>query len=164
MTSPQGEHSPPPDTDVEPVTLDRVCDILLNDGIEYSTEEVEDTSGNPRTVVRTGYQNAAIAFALEEERLVCDSLWRGQVPLDSAAPLMAAVNQWNETQFTPTLRFFEQQGSHLVVSAYRQIRSAEGLSRNQLGAFSLSSLEATAAAFSFIEEQFPALVSWRYTP
>lgn len=51
-----------------------------------------------------------------------------------------------------------------MVSAYRQVNASEGLTRDQLGAFILSSLDAVAAAFSYVEEQFPDLVTWRYQP
>ena len=140
-----------PDT----VTPERIEEILLTEGIEFEREG---------QVIRTGFANSAIAFTLDNDRLVCDSLWRGQVALSDGAGLMHALNQWNQNQITPTLRFFEQQGSHLVVSAYRQVYAGEGLTRDQLGAFILSSLEAVAAAFSYVEEQFPDLVTWRYQP
>lgn len=139
----------------ETVTLEHIEEILLTEGIEFEQEG---------PVLRTGFANAAIALTLDNDRLVCDSLWRGHVSLSDGAGLMQALNQWNQHQITPTLRFFEQQGSHLVVSAYRQTNISEGLSRGQLGAFVLSCLESVDAAFSYVEQQFPDLVTWRYQP
>lgn len=150
-----------PETPVADVTLDRVAEILQLEGLEYE-EDVSGTGEDARTTLRTGYANSAIAFTLDEGKLVCDSLWRGIVALNDGASLMATVNQWNQSQFTPVLRFFEQQGSHLVVSAYRQVGVQHGLSRNQLGAFVLSSIETINESFAYVEEQFPELVTWRY--
>lgn len=141
------------------VTIDRVAEILVTDGIEYETEDV---SG--RAVLRTGFNNSAIALTIDDDALVCDSLWRGHVGLNDGAALMAVVNNWNQSQISPVLRFFEQSGQSLVVSAYRRIGVSEGLSRNQLGAFVLSSLNAVNEAFAAVEKQFPELVTWRYTP
>lgn len=143
------------DTDISEVNLERIEEILLTEGIEFKQEG---------RVLRTGFNNCAIALTIADDRLVCDSLWRGQVALGDGAGLLYALNEWNQTQITPTLRFFEQQGSHLVVSAYRQVNVSEGLSRNQLGAFVLSSLETVAAAFAHVEDRFPDLVTWRYQP
>lgn len=150
------------DTPTE-VTVERVAEILVTDGIEFETEHLDDQRG-AREVIRTGFNNSAIAFTLDDGALVCDSLWRGQVGMADGAALMAAVNNWNQTQIAPVLRFFEQQESHLVVSAYRRIGITEGLSRNQLGSFVLSSLNAVNDAFAALEKQFPELVTWRYTP
>ncbi|AIT61169.1 YbjN domain-containing protein [Corynebacterium doosanense] len=139
--------------DIAEVTLERIEEILLTEGIECVQEG---------RVLRTGYSNSAIALTIDNDRLVCDSLWRGQVALSDGAGLMHALNQWNQNQIAPTLRFFEQEGSHLVVSAYRQANVSEGLSHDQLGAFVLSCLETIDAAFSYVEQQFPELVTWRY--
>lgn len=145
------------------VTTQRVSEILVTDGIEFDTEDVSDPRGE-RTIIRTGFNNSAVAFTIDGDVLVCDSLWRGQVGLSDGAALMAAVNTWNQTQIAPVLRFFEQEKSHLVVSAYRHIHVGAGLSRNQLGAFVLSSLNAVNDAYAAVEKQFPELVTWRYTP
>lgn len=150
-----------PDTPVTEVTLERVAEILRLEGIEYE-EETTGVGDTARPTVRTGFANSAIAFTLDEGKLVCDSLWRGMVALNDGAGLVATVNQWNQTQFTPVLRFFEQQSSHLVVSAYRQVGITEGLSRNQLGSFVLSSVNAVNEAYAAVEKQFPELVTWRY--
>lgn len=150
-----------PETPVAEVTLDRIAEIFSLEGMEY---EIESDSDSGRETLRTGYANSAIAFTLDDGKLVCDSLWRGIVAVSDGASLVATVNQWNQAQFTPVLRFFEQQGTNLVVSAYRQVGVAHGLSRNQLGAFVLSSVEAINEAFAFVEKQFPELVTWRYEP
>lgn len=148
-----------PDNSLPEVTAQRVGDVLVADGVEFETEEVDG-----REIVRTGYNNCAIAFTLDDDAVICDSLWRGQVSLSDGAALLALINQWNQHHFTPTLRFFEQQGSHLVVSAYRRTDVSCGLSEKQLGYFVLSSMEAVREAFAAVEERFPELVTWRYTP
>ena len=51
-----------------------------------------------------------------------------------------------------------------MASAYRRQRITEGLSRNQLGAFLMSSIEAIGVACGHLDQTFPELVTWRYTP
>ncbi|WIM72393.1 hypothetical protein QP028_15125 [Corynebacterium suedekumii] len=62
----------------------------------------------------------------------------------------------------PTLRFFESSvgEGHLTISAHRQVNTAEGLSRNQIGAFVMSSLDGVLRAYDWVEKQLPELVTW----
>lgn len=151
--------TPLPDTPVEEVTLDRISELLVSEGINHEPEG---------EYLRTGFNNFAVTFALDEKEhtrsLVVEGLWRGEVPLADGASLLVTVSEWNQARFAPTMRFGEMNGQHLVVLAWRSIELSHGLSRNQLGGFTMSTLEAFDAAFSFIEQQFPQLVTWRYTP
>ena len=159
MTTPDQERVP--DTPVAPVTPERVSDILEAEGLQYRLESAPIPSAEePATVVRTGFSNAAIAFSVDGDHLVCDSLWRGQVPTTDAPRLLGIANEWNQTQFTPTLRFFEASNGGLAVSAHRQINTAEGLSRNQIGAFVMSTFDTVVASFQWVENQLPELVTW----
>lgn len=152
-----------PDTPVAPVTPERVAELLKAENLQYRLESAPVPSAeNPTTVVRTGFSNAAIAFSVDGDHLVCDSMWRGQVPTGDAPRLLGIANEWNQTQFTPTLRFFEASGGGaLTVSAHRQINVAEGLSRNQIGAFVMSTFDAVLGSFQWVENQLPELVTWK---
>lgn len=150
-----------PDTEIAKVTPERIGEIFENENLEYRLEERAMTEGAaPETIVRTGFVNAAIALQLREKTLVIDSVWRGDVPQSQGPQILAAVNQWNEGQFAPTLRFFEASGELLAVSGFREINTELGLSRNQLGSFIMSTLDAVLQSFNFLEQQFPELVTW----
>ena len=114
----------------------------------------------PVTVVRTGFHNSAISYTVSEGQLVVEALWRGVFDTDRAVRLLAWINNWNQMQFAPTLRFFEQDGGKLVASALDMVPVAEGLSRNQIAVFVLSSLDNISRAFRELEEDFPDLVTW----
>nr|WP_152821328.1 MULTISPECIES: YbjN domain-containing protein [unclassified Corynebacterium] len=118
---------------------------------------------DPTPVVRTGFHNAAVSFAIEGDYLLCDSIWRGEVDSNRAATALAASNEWNLTQLAPTLRFFESTPGVLAFSACRRLHIAQGLSRNQMGAFVMSTLDAIAACFQWLEAQFPEAVTWEDT-
>ena len=74
--------------------------------------------------------------------------------------VLAVVNSWNPAQFAPTLRFFEQGEELLAISAVREADVSTGMTRNQLGAFLLSTLDAVLESFQSIEKQFPDSVTW----
>ncbi|WP_245974850.1 YbjN domain-containing protein [Corynebacterium alimapuense] len=161
MTTPP--KSPIPDTPVAPVTHERVAELLESEGLQYRLESAPVTDGDqPVTVVRTGFINAAIAFTVDGPSLVCESMWRGEVPKSEAPKLLGLVNEWNQTQYMPTLRFFESAAGqgHLTVSAHRQTYVVEGLSRNQIGAFIMSSLDGVLRAYEWVEKQLPEQVTW----
>lgn len=148
MTNP--EH----DTPIAPVSEQSIIDILEAENLDYRLQQ------DPAPMVRTGFINAAVSFALEGDYLLCDSMWRGQVEAHRAATALAAVNEWNLTQLAPTLRFFESTPGTLAFSAYRRLHTAHGLSRNQAGAFVMSTLDAIAACFQWLEAQFPEAITW----
>ncbi|KQB85838.1 YbjN domain-containing protein [Corynebacterium lowii] len=148
MTTP--EH----DTPASAVTEQSVVDILEAENLDYRLHE------DPAPMVRTGFYNAAISFAIEGDYLLCDSMWRGQVDSQRAATALTAVNEWNLTQLTPTLRFFESAPGQLTFSACRRLHIAQGLSRNQTGAFVMSTLDAIVACYQWIEAQFPEAITW----
>lgn len=70
------------------------------------------------------------------------------------------INQWNQTHFAPTFRFFEGPENTLAVSGVRELDITHGASRNQLGAFVMSTLDAILQSFAWMEEQYPQLVTW----
>lgn len=136
------------------VTADAVAAIFEEENLEYRVEGEGDAR-----IVRSGFINAAIVVAQDTDHLVFEALWRGQIPRDAAAQLLFTINEHNQTHFAPTLRFFEQD-NHLAVSAIRSMDITHGASFNQLGAFIVSSIEATLEAFAFLGASFPAAVTW----
>ena len=155
--------SPIPDTEVSPATPQRVAELLDAEGLQHRLESAPAAAGEePSAVVRTGFINAAIALSIDNDHLICDSMWRGEVPKSEAPRVLGAVNEWNQTQYMPALRFFENSAGegHLTISAHRQINVEHGLSRNQIGAFVMSSLDGVLRAYEWVEGQFPDLVTW----
>ncbi|MGD7001191.1 YbjN domain-containing protein [Corynebacterium halotolerans] len=150
-----------PDTPIAAVTPERVAEILESENLQYRLEDVPAPDGRQSQVmVRTGFVNVAISFAVDEEHLTFDSMWRGTPVAEQAPKLLAAVNEWNLSQFTPTLRFFEATTGKLALSAQRQINTTYGMSRNQIGAFVMSTLDAVNSCFQWVESEFPELVTW----
>ncbi|KQB85503.1 YbjN domain-containing protein [Corynebacterium oculi] len=145
---------PEHDTPIAPVSEHTVVDILEAENLDYRLQQ------DPTPMVRTGFINAAVSFAIEGDYLLCDSMWRGQVDAQRAATALAAVNEWNLTQLTPTLRFFESTPGTLAFSACRRLHIAQGLSRNQAGAFVMSTLDSIVACFQWLEAQFPEAITW----
>ena len=111
-------------------------------------------------ILRTGFSNVAIAMQVRDDVLVADSVWRGNVPSSEGPSLLMVLNQWNQQHFAPTLRFFESADNNLAVSGVREINIAHGLSRNQIGAFVMSTLDSMLQSFAFVEEHYPQLVTW----
>lgn len=145
------------------MTPERVAEMLQSEGLQYRLESAPIEPGQePSTIVRTGFANAAIAFIVDGDNLVVDSMWRGEITKTEAPRILSIINEWNQTQYMPTLRFFEnsQGEGHLTISAYRQINIVEGLSRNQTGAFIMSSLDGVLRAFEWVGKQLPELVTW----
>lgn len=155
--------SPIPDTPVSPVTPERIAELLDAEGLQHRLESAPVAAGEtPTTIVRTGFINTAIAISIDGDQLVCDSMWRGEAPKDEAPKVLGLVNEWNQTQYMPTLRFFENSAGagHLTISALRQIDIEHGLSRNQIGAFIMSTLDGVLRAYEWVEAQLPELVTW----
>ncbi|MCP6318803.1 YbjN domain-containing protein, partial [Klebsiella pneumoniae] len=82
----------------------------------------------------------------------------GDVPASEGPKVLAQLNQWNTEHFAPTLRFFETGEGSLAVSAVRELNISQGLSRNQVGAFVMSTLDAVVQSFTWLEQQYPELV------
>lgn len=131
-----------------------IASIFEEEQLEYRIEGDGDGA-----IVRSGFVNAAIVVALDSDHVVFEALWRGELPTDNAAEVLFAVNEYNQTHFAPTLRFFENE-QHLAVSGIRSLDITHGASHNQLGAFIVSSIEATLEAFQFLAQSFPAAVTW----
>ena len=149
-----------PDTSVEPVTLERIGEIFASENLEYRLEEQPVSEEETVQILRTGFSNVAIAMQVRDDVLVADSVWRGNVPSSEGPSLLMVLNQWNQQHFAPTLRFFESADNNLAVSGVREINIAHGLSRNQIGAFVMSTLDSMLQSFAFVEEHYPQLVTW----
>lgn len=149
-----------PDTPVEPVTLERIGEIFASENLEYRLEEQPVSEEETVQILRTGFSNVAIAMQVRDDVLVADSIWRGNVPSSEGPSLLMVLNQWNQQHFAPTLRFFESAENNLAVSGVREINIAHGLSRNQIGAFVMSTLDSMLQSFAFVEEHYPQLVTW----
>ena len=149
-----------PDTPVEPVTLGRIGEIVAPENLEYRLEEQPVSEEETVQILRTGFSNVAIAMQVRDDVLVADSVWRGNVPSSEGPSLLMVLNQWNQQHFAPTLRFFESAENNLAVSGVREINIAHGLSRNQIGAFVMSTLDSMLQSFAFVEEHYPQLVTW----
>ena len=150
-----------PDTPIEEVTLERIAEIFDSEKLEYRIEEQQVKDDKTVTLLRTGFSNAAIAFQLIDNRLIVDSVWRGSVPSSEAPALLMHINAWNQDHFTPTFRFFEAPDNALAVSGARELDVTHGASRNQVGAFVMSTLDAILQSFAWIEQQYPQLVTWK---
>lgn len=149
-----------PDSPVEPVTLERIGEIFASENLEYRLEEQPVSEEETVQILRTGFSNVAIAMQVRDDVLVADSVWRGNVPSSEGPSLLMVLNQWNQQHFAPTLRFFESAENNLAVSGVREINIAHGLSRNQIGAFVMSTLDSMLQSFAFVEEHYPQLVTW----
>ena len=149
-----------PDTPVEPVTLERIGEIFASENLEYRLEEQPVSEEETVQILRTGFSNVAIAMQVRDDVLVADSVWRGNVPSSEGPTLLMVLNQWNQQHFAPTMRFFESAENNLAVSGVREINIAHGLSRNQIGAFVMSTLDSMLQSFAFVEEHYPQLVTW----
>lgn len=132
------------------MTKESVAEIFAEENLEYRIED---------EIVRSGFINAAIVIAFDGNHLIFEALWRGEMPRDMAAEVLFAINEHNQTHFAPTLRFFET-GEALAVSAIRTLDITHGASFNQLGAFIVSSIQATLEAFDYLATTFPASVTW----
>ncbi len=149
------------DGPVKAVTPQRIADILAAEDLEFRMESAPVTADEaPLTVVRTGFDNMALSFAVTDGRIFAEGLWRASIPVDNAAKLLHDVNYFNQMQITPTLRFFEGADGRLAVSGVRQIPVTTGLSRNQIGVFVLTTIEAFVRAFETLEQENPELVTW----
>lgn len=142
--------------DIEAFDLAVVTRILEDENLDYRLEEVDG-----QQVVRTGFVNAAISFVEFDGSLTMEAMWRGAPATADASLVLAATNEWNLTQFTPTLRFFELNEGTLALNALRQMPVSAGVSHNQVGAFLMSSIEATVNCFDWLGQQFPDLITWK---
>lgn len=142
--------------DIREFNLDAVAGILKDEKLDYRVEEIDGSK-----VIRTGFINAAISFMEIDGSLTMEAMWRGAPSTDAAAEVLAATNEWNLTQFTPTIRFFELNKGTLAINALRHVVVSSGMSHNQIGSFVMSSIEATVQCFEWLEQQFPDLVTWK---
>lgn len=135
----------------EKVTPEAVAKIFEEENLEYRIED---------QTVRSGFINAAIVIAIDNDHLIFEALWRGEFPRDAASQVLYACNEHNQTHFAPTLRFFERGEDQLAVSAIRSMHVGDGASFNQLGSFVVTSIDATLQAFDFLKTTFPTVVNW----
>lgn len=163
MTTPNDNPVPDPDaagdnsaaavdTDVvRDVTLADIATVLEGEELEYRLEE---------PVVRTGFVNAAMVFTIDNGTLVFESVWRGEFAPEDVPSLLHATNEYNQTHFTPTLRFFQSEENTLAITGVRTLDVSKGLSPNQLGAFVVTSIHSTMQAFDYLAQSFPTAVTW----
>ncbi len=157
-----------PDTEVSDVTMARIAEIFDEQQLQYRIEDGQAPEGESEAagqLLRTGFSNTIIAMQYRSGNLIIDSVWRGQVPTSQGPELLRVINDWNADHFAPTLRFFEsgsQDSEHyLAVSAVRELNVSQGATRNQLGAFVMSTLNSLLEAYTFVEAQYPQLVTWK---
>ena len=136
---------------VRDVSLSDIATVLDGESLEYRVEE---------PVLRTGFVNAAMVFTFDDDRLIFESVWRGEFAPADASSLLFVTNEFNQTHFAPTLRFFQSEENTLAVTGIRTLDVSQGLSTNQLGAFVVSSIDATMQAFDFLGQSFPTAVTW----
>lgn len=140
--------------EVRNIGLADVVAILEDEQLEYRLEE---------TVLRTGFVNAAMAFTTDGNKLLFEAAWRGAFALDDASSLLFATNEYNQSRFAPTLRFFQSDENTLMITGVRSVDIGRGMSTNQLGTFVLTSINAAMEAFDFLKASFPAAVTWEET-
>lgn len=157
MTTPQPQFLP--DTPVEELTLERIGEIFTSENLEYRIEEQPVSETETATILRTGFSNTAIAMQIRDNVLVMDSVWRGTLPTSEGPQVLSLVNEWNTDHFAPTMRFFES-ADGLAISAVRELNVAEGVSRNQIGAFVMHTLDSILQAYAWVEQSYPQLVTW----
>ncbi|ANE04122.1 YbjN domain-containing protein [Corynebacterium crudilactis] len=150
--TPPAEHP----NDIQEFNLDAIVGILQDEKLDYRIDEHDGEK-----VIRTGFINAAISFIQLDDSLTMEAMWRGAPSTDAAAQILAATNEWNLTQFTPTVRFFELGEDTLAINALRHVVISAGMSRNQVGSFVMSSIESAVQCFEWLEQQFPDLVTWK---
>lgn len=143
-------NEPNPDT-VREVALADIAAVLEGEELEYRLEE---------PVVRTGFVNTAMVFTFDDGTLVFESVWRGEFVPEDVSSLLYATNEFNQTHFTPTLRFFQSEEDTLAITGIRTLDASKGLSTNQLGAFVVTCIHSTMQAFDFLAETFPTAVTW----
>lgn len=142
--------------DIQDFTLNAVAGILRDEKLDFRIDEHDGSQ-----VIRTGFVNAAISFIELDGSLTMEAMWRGAPPTDQAAQVLAAVNEWNLTQFAPTIRFFELNEGTLAINALRHVVVSAGMSHNQVGSFVMSSIESAVQCFEWLKQQFPNLVTWK---
>ena len=81
VTHPDNEIAP--DSAVEPLSLERIGDIFKAQNLDFRFEEQPVGEGETVRILRTGFSNA-IAFQHRDNTLICDSIWRGDIPADKA--------------------------------------------------------------------------------
>lgn len=136
-----------------PIPVDSAAIAAVFEGANLQYRIEEDS-------VRSGFNNAALICAIDDNYLIFEAIWRGTVPQDLASHLLYAVNEHNQTHFTPTLRFFETDENTLAVSAIRTLDITRDASAMQVEAFIISAIQATLEAFNYLETTFPSLKTW----
>ncbi|QQU83655.1 YbjN domain-containing protein [Corynebacterium riegelii] len=137
-----------------PITIEAVADVFRGRDLNF---QVEDDK------LLSGFENCSIFFALSDDSLVFESIWRGMAPQDLAPQLLFTINNLNQARFAPTLRMLETADGMLATSATRTIDAAEGLTDEQLEVFVISTIQMTLETFAQLEQSLPALVDWTDT-
>ncbi|APT84843.1 hypothetical protein [Corynebacterium aquilae] len=144
-----------------PVTPERIGEILDGEGIAY------DIMGD--TVIVT-YPQFGIYFGCFEQALGAAGTWTGAVGPELVTVALGASNEWNLTQLTPMLGFsivgpdaeatptddHAPAAEDIINFSFRRTAlTGEGMSRNQLGAWIMTTIETTVACVGWLETQFP---------
>ena len=154
MTLPTSPTSPSSPTSPTPVTLEAVADVFRGRDLNF---QIEDDK------LMSGFENCSIFFAISDDSLVFESIWRGMAPPELAPQLLYTINNLNQERFAPALRMLETADGMLATSATRTIDTAEGLTDEQLEIFVISTIQITLEAFSQVEQSLPTLVDWTDT-
>lgn len=88
------------------------------------------------------------------------SAWRATLALDEAAQLLAVCNEWNKTTLLPCVSFYEESDNLLHVTTQRTFDASAGVSFNQLGAFTVSTIDSFVGVWNHFDSQFPHRVTW----
>ncbi|AKE41311.1 Uncharacterised protein [Corynebacterium kutscheri] len=132
--------------------LEQVAAILADENLKYEWSA-------EHTVLNTGFINQSISFFIQDNHLIALTRWRGQPSADTAADIMTQIAQWNTTQLAPSVSFSES-NTGLILLAQRSLWIGNGISINQLGAFSLLALESFIALWNRWEINVPELITW----
>lgn len=145
---------PTPPTSPVAVTLEAVADVFRDRDLNF---QVDDDK------LMSGFENCTIFFAISDDSLVFESIWRGMAPPELAPQLLYTINERNQARFAPTLRMLETADGMLATSATRTVDTAEGLTGEQLEIFVISTIQMTLETFAQIEQSLPTLVDWTDT-
>lgn len=110
--------------------------------------------------ITTGFINQSITIQKMEHMVYMGSAWRATLALDEAVQLLAVCNEWNKTTLLPCVSFHEESDNLLHVTTQRSFDTSAGVSFNQLGAFTVSTIDSFVGVWNHFDSQFPHRVTW----
>lgn len=134
-------------------SVDIVEDILTAENLAYQVDTISDAkTGEELPVVRLGFDDAMIAIVCRPDGLIVDAIFKESLP-DLAAPIcLAIVNEWNLTQIMPVLSFEQNPSGDLSFRIHRRCSIVDP-SRNQAGAYIMSSMEGIQRCHEWVRTQ-----------